>query len=188
MAEMIRERLYTAEEYAQTADIDGMFTELVNGEIIQMPPPDSDHSILSSWIITLFSNFVVPRKLGIVTGEQGAYLLSENPDNVRQPDVGFMRRERMRKQGLYYVGAPDIAVEVISASNSRSDMRDKMNEYFAAGATYVWLVYWKAQIIDVFTISGATTYRNGDTITGGDVLPGFQVTVNEIFSIFEQET
>ena len=81
--------------------------------------------------------------------------------------------------------APDLAVEVISPSNEAADTHRKIRQLFAAGTTLVWIVYPNMQIVDVHTRAGATTLEADDTLSGGDVLPGFEIPVREIFPVAE---
>ncbi|MCS7072486.1 MAG: Uma2 family endonuclease, partial [Anaerolinea sp.] len=104
-----RERLYTVEEFAALPG-DGPLRELIQGRIVDVPPAGTDHSLLAALFVRLIGNFIDDRRPGIVTGEQGGYLLSE--DTVRAPDAAFMSQERLRKRGPYAVGGPDLVIEV----------------------------------------------------------------------------
>ena len=77
--------------------------------------------------------------------------------------------------------APDLAVEVISPSNEAADTRLKIRQLLDAGTALVWIVYPDLRIVDAHTQDGATTLNEEDTLSGGDVLLGFEIPVREIF-------
>lgn len=183
--ETTQERLFTAEEYAALPS-DGPLRELIQGRIVDVPPAGTDHSILAIWIATLLNNVVLPRRLGIVTGEQGGYLLSEN--TVRAPDAAFMSWGRLRRQGAYAVGGPDLVVEVVSPGDSAGDLQLKINDYVSAGTRLLWVVYPDTRQIVVHTPEAARTLNQADTLDGGDVLPGFSTPVSAIFAALEPPT
>ncbi|MDQ7036212.1 MAG: Uma2 family endonuclease [Anaerolineae bacterium] len=133
------------------------------------------------------ANYVEEHKLGYVTAAETGYILKKNPkgrDTVRGLDVGYVSQERAPK-GLpdkHIPFAPDLAVEVISPRNSAEDIHNKIIELFDAGAKLVWIVYPSSQTIVVHTGDSSTTLRIDDTLSGGDVLSGFELPVREIFA------
>jgi len=175
-------RRLTAEEL-NTLPEDGRVCELIEGEITEMPPAGSDHSDLAMYIGYLLNGFVRPRQLGSVTGEQGGYLISENPDTVRAPAVAFISWARRQKRGAYVKGGPDLAVEIVSASDTATTLQRKVKDYLAAGTRLVWVVYLELAVIVVHTPQMARTLTTADTLDGGDVLPGFSAAIADIFAI-----
>lgn len=77
--------------------------------------------------------------------------------------------------------APDLAVEVISPCNEAADIHRKIRQLLAAGTTLVWIVYPATRTVEVHTHSGAAALERAAILKGGDVLPGFEVAVHEIF-------
>ena len=107
---------------------------------------------------------------------------------VRIPDVAFVSAARFpdgkSPRGPIPAIAPDLAVEVLSESNTRMEMSIKLQEYFTAGTRLVWYVDPKSKSVDVYTAADRMETLAGDAIlTGGDVLPGFQTPVSAIFDI-----
>ena len=72
-------------------------------------------------------------------------------------------------------------MEVISPSNEAADIHHKIRQLLAAGTTLVWIVYPRTRTVEVHTRSGAATLESDDILSGGDVLPGFEIPVREIF-------
>ncbi|MDE2635249.1 MAG: Uma2 family endonuclease [Chloroflexota bacterium] len=164
--------------------------ELVEGEIIEMPLPNAEHGEILSLLAAKIVSHVYDNKLGrVATGDSG-FILERNPsgrDTVRGLDLAFISRSKapapLPNSFLDY--APDLAVEVISPSNDAADIRLKIRQLLDAGTALIWVVYPDLRIVDVHTRDGAATLEAGDALSGGDVLPGFEITVREIFPVPE---
>jgi Uma2 family endonuclease len=185
----IAERLLTADELLGLDMSDHIKVELVQGELVTMPPASMKHSRLSSLLIALIFNFDRDHNLGgWVTGEQGGYLLSTNPDTVRSPDVGYVCKARvgLYQDGTYFPGAPDLVVEIVSGE-SASELQEKIDEYFAHGTRLAWAFFPKTRTVHVYTSAiHIDILKAGDTLDGGDVLPGFSVPVRDVFAVLEK--
>lgn len=181
----ISEKLYTADDlYRISSQGDNArLYELARGVLIEMSPNFIEHSKLAMWLVHLLLLFVDPEDLGDVTGPDGGYKLFTDPDTVRAPDVAFIAKARRQKQDGYYLGAPDLAVEIMADSNTVNDTRDKIIEYFQAGTRLVWIVHPKSQTVDVYhrSITDIRILDIDGVLDGGDVLPGFTLTVRELF-------
>jgi Uma2 family endonuclease len=158
--------------------------ELVEGTLVEKAM-GYEESAIAGFLITYLNNFILPRKLGIVTGESGAVRLF--PGLVRIPDVAFASWDcfpgRKRPKTSVPHLAPDLVVEVLSKSNTKSEMARKLGEYFQAGVRLVWLVNPKTQTVHVYTAVDQLVLLKGDqALDGGDVLPGFSLPLFELFA------
>lgn len=158
--------------------------ELVEGTLVEKAV-GLEESFLAIWLSTLLNNFVVPRNLGIVTGEAGMMELPGGP--VRGPDVAFTSWDRManrqRPGDPIPELAPDLTVEVLSRSNTRGEMTRKRGEYFRAGVRLVWEIDPRARTVRVYTSESAyTDLTVADVLDGGAVLPGFAVPLADLFA------
>ncbi len=181
MALPAQERLYTVEDLWELAHSgEDRFFELIEGEIVEMPPPGDRHGVVASELHRLIANHVVNTDLGDVVFETG-FILSAN--TVCAPDVGFLAKARLTPMtGKYYPVAPDLAVEVVSPSDSPGPLRRKVALYLRNGARAVWVVYPNERFVDVYHADGmVNTYEGDETLDGGDILPGFSVRVSDIF-------
>ncbi len=178
----VQKKTYTAAEFEAFTllpeNADRRF-ELINGEITEAPS-NPYSSEVASLIIRFLGNFVYPRRLGRITGEQGGYIVA----GVRlAPDAAFVSRARqaaLPKLG-YNPIAPDLAVEVVSPSDKEKDIETKLKLYLAAGVL-VWMVYPERQQVDVYAPGQLKRIMGiDDTLDGGEVLPGFTLPVREIF-------
>jgi Uma2 family endonuclease len=114
------------------------------------------------------------------------FVLDGEPGNIRlkrQPDVAFVSAARMQSSAGYIYGAPDLAIEVISPSERSTDIQKKLREYLRHGVKQVWNIYpEQAEIVVHLADGSARTYGLGDTISGGDLLPGLTLTVADVFA------
>ncbi len=174
-------RLITADELLTMPD-DGMRHELVDGELLVYPPPGARHGFVQGAVYGLLSPHVKAHGLGIVFAEVG-FILRRDPDRVRAPDVSFLRADRIPESGLpdgYIDGPPDLAVEVISPSDTLYEVDDKIAQFLAAGTRLAWVLNPRRRTVAVHA-PGAPVHvlGEGDTIDAGDVVPGFRCTVRE---------
>jgi Uma2 family endonuclease len=156
--------------------------ELIAGEIVKMTPPGREHGEIAAEITFLLRGHVGKKKHGSVTTEIG-FILARDPDTVRAPDVAFIRRERRSESPEKYVpGAPDLAVEVVSPTDRVEEIDSKTQAWLDAGTALVWVVWPRMRSVAVHRPGlPVRTVQGQDTITGEDVLPGFECSVSEFF-------
>jgi len=160
--------------------------ELVEGEIVEMSKPSGLHGQITMRLGAKIFNYAEDNGLGIVTAADTGFILErdlDGGDTVRGLDIAFISSARgpaVLPDQLVGV-ASDLAVEVISPSNQASDMHRKIRQLLAAGTALVWIVHPETRTVEVHTQSGAATLEADDSLSGGDVLPGFEIPVSEIF-------
>ena len=182
-------RLMTAKEFAIMPHDDDMRRELVDGELIELPPsPMPSHGNTQSNASRLLGNFARPRSDGIELTEVG-FLISRNPDTVRLPDVAFVSAERLPQGGGlpsgYFPFAPDIAVEVVSPSATRSETHERALMWLDAGSALVWMMFPDSRSVTVYRPDGGVTaLGEDDVLDAAPVLDGFSVKVSEFFDMF----
>src|SRR5579862_4298817 len=126
-----KQRLLTAEEFSELPGSDDVLHELIRGVMcVQEPRPTVWHGWIQSKIGYLLYNYVAPRKLGLVATDPG-FVLERRPDTVRAPDVCFVAAKRIPSDNTppFLDGAPDLAVEVLSPSNTKKKMAEKVAQY-----------------------------------------------------------
>ena len=174
----------TVEDAIKIQDHEGVSCELIDGTLVAKTLGLLE-SGLGMFLATILDGFVRPRNLGIVSGEAGTFELM--PDLVRIPDVAFANWDRL-PGGRYPTApvpalAPNLAVEVLSRSNTPREMALKRRDYFAAGVELVWDLDPTGRTVAVYTSPTAMrTLTAADTLDGGTVLPGFEVIVGDVFA------
>jgi len=180
-------KIWTDEEFMALPD-DGHRYELVNGELVDMGNSGMEHGWIASNLMILLGGFVRSQKLGIMSDSSTAFAMKTG--NKRSPDVSFVSRERL--QGMrrppkgFFQGAPDLAVEVLSPSNTVEEIHEKIVEYFENGTRLVWVIHPDEQYVLVYhSPSPDRLLRLDDSLEGEDVVAGFTLPVAELFAELE---
>lgn len=182
-----RVRLVPAPGTATEADIfaledrlDRTF-ELIDG-ILVSKEMSYEAAYLAGTLLVLLRALIDPLNLGLVNGPDASLRLF--PGLVRAPDVSFVSWARipggrMPKEPIPDL-VPDLAVEVLSPSNTPREMALKRRHYFEAGVRLVWIIDPKRRAVAVYT--GPDRPTRLDTLDGGDVLPGFALPLARLFA------
>lgn len=175
-------RLITGNELMAMGEIGPC--ELVEGEIVMGSPAGYEHGWVEFTLGRLLGNFVYERKLGWVGGDELGIYTRRNPDTVRAGDVVFVSKERSadRPRPGYLEIAPDLVVEVVSPGDSWSEIQDKIEEYFAIGVRWVWVIEPRKRAVRVYrSPADMEKLVAGDTLEGEGPLAGFRLPVATIF-------
>lgn len=176
--------LITADELLQMPDR-GMRRELIHGELREMTPSGFEHGCISANFAEPLCAFVRAQNLGVVLVADPGFVLTRGPDTVRAPDVAFVSRERaasLLKPTSFFPGPPDLAVEVISPSDSYSEVEEKVEAWLDAGCRMVVVVNPRNRTLKVYrTRTKIAVLTADDSFDGSDVVPGFRLPVGQIF-------
>jgi len=158
--------------------------ELVDGVLLEKVMGLKESAIAVE-ISTAFKLFLRQHKLGFVAGEAGMMRLALGL--VRIPDVSFVSWSQTPDRRLPDVPIldlhPDLAVDVLSESNTKREMEEKLENYFDSGASLVWLVDPTTRTVRVYTsVEESTTVDATGVLDGGTVLPGFELAAAQIFA------
>jgi Uma2 family endonuclease len=179
-------RAITADELLLMPD-DGYKYELVEGRLRKMTPAGSLHGVVGMRLASAVLAHVDHNQLGVVFAADTGFKLATNPDTVRAPDIAFVARERIPAAGIptaYWPGAPDLAVEVLSPTDVRSEIDEKIDEYLRSGVRLVWFVNPFERRVTVHRRGKRPLVLEGhDSVDGGDVLPGFRYPIARLFAV-----
>ena len=171
----------TVDEFLQRYPNDEPF-ELLEGEILSVPPPQFTHGSVAGRLLRYLAAFVYDHHLGEATTDVG-FRLSES--TLIAPDVSFIRTERYAQANNateYFPFAPDLAVEIVFPSNSANEIALKAELYLTAGSELVWIIYPKLHKVVVYHADHSTyDVSLGGTLTGEALLPGFNIPVADLF-------
>lgn len=176
--------LMTADEFSRLPSRDGK-VELVRGEVVYRAPAGGEHGGLQVQLAVEMKLHERRSGLRFVVTEVGFRLFTD-PDTVRAPDIAYVEAGALPEGRLptgFIAGAPALAVEVISPTDTHQEVEEKVAEYLAAGTKLVWLLHPKPRSVTVRRPDGtAQTLRGDDTLSGEDVFPGFRIRVRDLFS------
>lgn len=164
---------------------DGSKHELQAGVLVSEPLPGFRHGRVAVRLAGLLDAHVRRRRLGAVVADAG-FVLARHPDTVRGPDVAFVSHERVESvadPARAFEGPPDLAVEVLSPSNTPAAVHAKVADYLASGARLVWVVDAERETVTVYsgTLLAPRQLSRDDRLDGEDVVPGFRVAVSVLF-------
>ena len=160
--------------------------DLWDGEVIQMAPANQYHGAIALELGRLVANYNREHRLGRAYAAETGFILDEVRQRVLAPDVAFVTQSRVPAdaQWGFFRGAPDLAVEVRSPSNSARELDTKAKGYLAAGTRLVWIIEPASCTVTVYRPAQAPqTLGPEEQLDGYDVLPGFRVAVAAIFDV-----
>jgi Uma2 family endonuclease len=177
--------LLTIEQFEQLPEEDAHRIELVRGRVLREPRPGYQHGWLIGELYSALKAHVDANRLGRVFIDVGTVIATE-PATVRGPDLVYHSHERSPGApipvGFSHV-APDLCVEVVSPSNRTAELMEKIEDYLGVGVRAVWVVYPRTRRIVVHTPGNPSrTLRGDDVLEGGEVLPGFRLSLSQLFS------
>lgn len=186
----VRGRLYTAQDLWTRSHQGGEIArlELVRGQIVERTPTGGLHGLVTMELSRLVANYVREQGLGVVIAAETGFILATNSDTVRAPDVAFIAQDRLPRPipQRYFPLAPDLAVEVVSPSDVAQDVRRKVIDFLQAGTRLMWVVYPETQTVDVYRPAQDVRVVDAQgVLQGGDVLPGFELSLRELFKVVE---
>ena len=172
----------TEQDVIDMEERESRLCELVDGVLVEKALGVYE-SFLAMEIGGLLREFVKRNGLGFVVGADGMMRLA--PGLVRIPDVSFVSWNQLPGRRVPRVPiadlAPDLAVEVISPSNTTREMERKLQDFLAAGVQLVWYVLPEPQEVHVYTADRHDVLTIDQELSGGDVLPGFVLPLRQLF-------
>ena len=159
--------------------------ELVKGVLVELMVASEEHEETVMLVGHHMLGHARPRGLGKVYGSNRGFVTGpDSPATSRMPDVSFVSNARLSQPdlaGMLYDGAPDLAVEILSESNTPTQIAQKISEYLGAGGKAVWVIDIDARTLTVHTADAPPlALTDADTVDGGDYLPGFICAVADL--------
>jgi Uma2 family endonuclease len=165
---------------------DGYIHEVVNGDLVMSPKNNFEHEHIGTRLLTALENFNQAHRLGAVLGSNfGCWMQNRN---CRAPDISFIPKARLRSLGFtpstrtFLPGAPDLAVEILSPSNSRSEIDSRLKDFFASGTQISWIINPDAECVEIcHSPIDRKLVGSGAMLDGEHLLPGFQFPIADLF-------
>ena len=194
MSIVVEKKLLTAEEFCDLVhrpENRDRWLELVQGEVIELPPPMKPHRYASANIGRILGNHTFEVGRFLVYGNDCGVILSRDPDTVRGPDVSVYDdsvEQFAEIHPKYGETVPLLAVEVLSPRDRIGKVTKKAQEYLDAGVKLLWLVDPQDQNVTVHRPGHRPVVLSlADTITGEEALPGFACLVSDFFRVPRQQ-
>ena len=180
------------EDYLLMPEINHPY-EIIDGEFMPSPAPIPAHQRIVAKVFTPLSNHVETEDFGMVLFAPVDIILQRHPLRTRQPDVLFIHRDKLSGTGFDAIEelqileiAPDLVVEVLSASDTERVLSGKLSDYQRIGVKECWLVSREARSVEVLQLTKEQSqslghFGLGETVRN-EVLPDFQLTVDAIFT------
>ncbi len=179
----------TVEDVTRLRNTERRLYELVDGTLVEKSMGWQE-SLLAGILLHWLHTYLDTHRLGVATGADGMTRLFR--DTVRGPDVAFVSWNRMPNGEIPTDPIPELVpnfvIEVLSTGNTYAEMSRKRREYFHAGVELLWMVDHRTRTITVFRSAlDATVYSDDKVIDGGNVLPGWQVNIADLFSRLDRK-
>jgi len=164
--------------------------EIVSGQLLRLPAADLRYDLIAGDFLRTIGNFVRANALGRVTLADSGFLVSApgEPDTVMVPAVAFVRAEHApdeTEKAAYLRVVPDLVIEIAAPGQLRPALAEKAALWLGAGVRLVWVVWPNRRQVEVSSlvdgVPSTRTLSADETLDGGEVLPGFSVSVQHIF-------
>ena len=190
--EVVNGQILVPDEEAPDNGVPGdILYEVVNGKIVELPPMGAFEVDVASILFGYLVQFTHTQKVGRIESEM-LFLLDAVTGLKRRPDLAFVsyarwpRKKRIPSTDAWNV-IPELPIEVVSPSNTASEVLKKVQEYFQAGCKRVWVIYPTLEQVYVYQSPTQTRIlTRQDELDGEDLLPGFRLPLASLFEADEE--
>jgi len=158
--------------------------ELIRGEVHHMSPAGKRHGKIAGRLHGHIFQFVNEHDLGEVYTAEAGFVVDADAFTVRASDMAFITQQRDAEADTvkFCPIPPDLCAEVLSPDDRAGDVLQKIDDWLRFGVRIVWVVDPKTRTVTVHEPTGhAQTLHESETLTGGDVLPGFEMPLAKLF-------
>lgn len=156
--------------------------ELIDGTAVRVSFKNPLSGLILSCVTRELGSFIEQHGLGQLMINVGFAL---GPRTLYAADLAFINDAKLGTMALkdnYVPFAPDLMIKVVAHQDKAQEVQDRVNAFLSAGSIYVWLIYARSgQVVVYDSQQTAQIYTLQDELSGGDVLPGFEVPVSELF-------
>jgi Uma2 family endonuclease len=182
-------KIWTEEDLLSLPN-DGYTHELIDGKLIMSPKNNFFHGRICTRLLTALSTFSTERKLGLVLDSSTGFWMQNR--NCRAPDVSFISVSRIQAMGFdpssrsFFPGAPDLAIEVISPSNTAGEIQARLDDFFSSGTQIAWIIHPEEQFVEVcHSAIDRRILGPGALLDGEQLLPEFQFPIGDLFKTWD---
>jgi len=158
-------------------------TDMLIATVEEEAMPTLRHGIIIARMATLLSEFVTPHRLGIVCAPQTTFAMRGDPA-TREPDLAFVARDHVPADlDTEATFAPDLAVEVVSRTDTYDSVATKVKQYLDSGTQLVWVVRPKDRTVEAHRRGADPTLLGVGSLSGDPAIPGFTIDIDDIFAV-----
>ncbi len=177
------QKIWTEVELQALPD-DGYLHEVVDGALVMSPKNNFQHGDICIRLATALNVFVRDRKLGVVLDSSTGFWMQNR--NCRAPDISFIAKARLRglkrAPAAFFEGAPDLAIEVLSPSNTSVEISERLADFFTSGTQVAWIIHTDGQFVEIcHSPVQRKILGSGAALNGEQLLPGFQYPIADLF-------
>jgi Uma2 family endonuclease len=157
-------------------------SEYACGEAFQKPMPNRHHAAIQLFVGAMLLSFLQRTGLGRAFTEFRCVFGPAGRERSYVPDISVVSRERLTTD-LHLHAAPDLAIEILSPDQHLPRFLDKIQFYLLYGVRLVWIIDPATETVTVEAPGQeARMLHRGETLDGGDVMPGFSLAVDDVFA------
>ena len=176
-------KLITYEEWLNMPEVSDEIEEVVNGEIVTMPPPKTRHADIVDSLGDILKRQVDLAQVRVRISHFGL-VIRKNPLVMRIPDLAMFYKSKVADQDGYIHSAPELVVEVLSPANTRSERESKLIDYASLGVPEVWVFSPEARTVEVLPLENGKL-RTVHTLREGQLRPKlFPEVVVDVASVW----
>jgi len=171
---------------------DGYDHEVVDGELVMSPKNNWYHGRIGARLTIALGNFVNEHQLGALLDSSTGFWMYNR--NCRAPDISFVPRRRLEslnfgpKERRFFPGAPDLAIEILSDSNTRREIDERLRDFFGSGTQIAWIIDHEREMVEVcHSPTQRQLIGSGGFLDGEKLLPGFPYPIADLFKAWDWE-
>jgi Uma2 family endonuclease len=180
------------EEELQALPEDGFIHEVVAGELVMSPKNNYQHESVFGRLFAALYQFNRTHRLGVVRGSSAGHWM--NNQNCRAPDISFVPKARLESLNFkptskkFFPGAPDLAIEILSPNNTRSEITSRLRDFFASGTQIAWIINPETESAEVcHSLTQMRLVGPDGELAGEHLLPGFRYRISDLFKEWDWE-
>jgi Uma2 family endonuclease len=169
---------------------DGYLHEVVSGELVMSPKNNFQHGNIASRLFLALGNHAQQHRLGVVLDSSTGFWMHNR--NCRAPDIAFISKARLTgwtpSTQRFFQGAPDLAVEILSPSNTRAEIDNRLKDFFASGTQIAWIISPDDECAEIcHSPEKRQLVGAGGFLDGEHLLPGFRYPIADLFKEWDWE-
>jgi Uma2 family endonuclease len=170
----------------------GCVHEVVDGELVMSPKNNFEHENILGRLYLALAEFNRLHRLGIVRGSSAGYWMHNR--NCRAPALSFIPKARLEQLHFkpnsreFFPGATDLAVEILSPSNTLAETGQRLKDFFSSGTQIAWIINPQTECVEIYHSPAKRQRASSSAVLDGEhLLPGFRYMIADLFKGWDWE-